>query len=398
MSSASSSSSTAVLSGRDIAPSAFDRSIPGPDDPNKVDDLQYDLHHMVATDSQPVDEDIKALSILARNERLLAAARDNAQLLFNRLFQLDKEDSSEGLLAVLPDTDIQDPGSVESLLPRFRPVPSKKQSTRWEKFADEKGIKNRKRDRMVWDEQSGTMKPRYGYGRANDDTKDWAIPVGANDDPYEDPFAKRKMAKKERVLKNQLKQMANMDRNMGVKTSHGLKSNLIGRDKNAKRNGSSSSSGSSGSGSGDASGPSKKRARHGLGGQTREAIVDTQRSDASMGRFGKLNSGEKKADRGGRRRQYNPVAPSDASQERNMTQNVVDKLLGKQTSRVGRVITRRDNDDPSNAKSGGGGVDSNFHNGPNPNKKKRGSSGKSKSTKGQSGGGKKKKFNRTNKK
>ena len=68
--------------------------------------------------------------------------------------------------------------------------------------------------------------------------------------------------------------------------------------------------------------------------------MDAQRSDASMGRFGKLNSGERKADRGGRRRQYDSVTPSDASGERNMTQNVVDKLLGKQLSRVGRVVTR----------------------------------------------------------
>jgi regulator of ribosome biosynthesis len=364
-SSSSSSSSSGLLKGSDIAPTAFDTSIPGPDDPDKVDDLQYDLHHMVATDSQPVDEDIKQLSIIARNERLLASARDNAQLLFNRLFQLDKQDSNEGLLAVLPDTDIQDPGSVESFLPRFRPVPTKKKSTRWEQFANEKGIKNRKRDRMVWDEQSQSMKPRWGYGRANDDTKDWAIPVGANDDPYENPFEKRKMAKKERVLKNQLKQMSNMDRNMGMKTSHGLKSNLVGREKNLGRV----------KGSGGGSGGDKKRSRHGLGGQTREAIVDTQRSDASMGKFGRLNSGEKKADRGGRRRQYASVAPRDASTERNMAQSVVDKLLGKQTKRVGRVITR-DNNDVSGAKKGGG-VDSNFHNG-DQRKRKRGGKGKGK--------------------
>jgi regulator of ribosome biosynthesis len=367
-------SSSDVITGRDIAPSAFNREVPGPDDPDKIDDLQYDLHHLVATDSQQVDEYIKTISILARNERLLASARDNAQLLFNRIFQLEKKDTDEGLLAVLPETDIQDPGCVTGFLPRYRPVPVKKQQTRWEKFANEKGIQNRKRDRMVWDEQSQSMKPRWGYGRANDDTKDWAIPVGPNDDPYENPFEKRKMAKKERVLKNQLKQMANLDRNMGMKTSHGLKSNLVGREKvllNTKNN--------------------KKRSRHGLGSQTREAIVDTQRSDASMGKFGRLNDGEKKADRGGRRRQYNPVAPSDHSLERNMTQSVVDKLLGKHTTRVGRVITREN--DVGGSKRGGG-VDSNFHNG--DQRKRKRNSKSSKSTSG--GSGKKKKYNRTHKK
>ena len=254
----SSSSSSGVVSGRDIAPSAFDISIPGCDDPDKNDDLAYDLHHLVAVDSQPVDEDIKSVSTIERDQILFASARDNAQLLFNRIFALDKKDSDTGLLAVLPDIDTNDVGSIDAILPRFRPVPKVKAETRWEKFAKEKGIVNRKRDRMVFDERSQTLKPRYGYGRANDDTKDWAIPVGANDDPYEDPFAKRDMEKKERVLKNQLKQMANVDRSLGLKTSHGLKSNLVGRnDKNARRKGGPSSDG--------AGGPAKKRARHGMG-------------------------------------------------------------------------------------------------------------------------------------
>ena len=331
----SSSSSTAVVRGSDIAPSVFDTALPGTDDPDKMDDLQYDLHHLVATDSQPVDESIKTLAPSTRNIQLHAAARDNVQLLFNRIFQLDKQDSNEGLLAVLPDTNVRDPGSVESLLPRHRPVPTKKHETRWEQFAKEKGIVNRKRDRMVWDDQSQSMKPRWGYGRANDDTKDWAIPVGANDDPYEDPFEKRKTAKKERVMKNQLKQMSNLDRSMGIKTSHGLKANLVGRDK--KRRGAPAN---------NEGGGSKKRARHGLGGQTKEALIDTQRSDASMGKFGRLNAGEKKADRGGRRRQYDSVTPKDASSERDLAASVVNKLLGKHTTRVGRVMTRRlDNDE-----------------------------------------------------
>ena len=106
-----------------------------------------------------------------------------------------------------------------------------KQMTRWEKFAQEKGIKKKKRDRMVWDERTKEWKPRWGYKRSNDDTGDWAIPVGANDDPYMDPFAERKLAKKERVLKNQMKQMANLERAAGRKVPHGLKSNLVGRGK-----------------------------------------------------------------------------------------------------------------------------------------------------------------------
>ena len=332
----SAGSSREVVSARDIAPDTFDRALPQPDDPEKIDDLEYDLHHLVACDTQPRDNELATASHGIRNSALLASARDNVQLLFNRIFQLETKDSDEGLLAVLPEMSRRnDVGSVEGLLPRFRPVPTKKAETRWEKFAREKGIKKRKRDRMVWDERTGKLMPRWGYGRANDDTHDWAIPVGPNDDPYADPFAERKLAKKERVLKNQLKQMANIDRSMGNKVSHGLKANLVGKGNTREK-------------------PAVKGKRsagyHGLGSQTREAVVDAQRSDASMGRFGRLNQGEAKADRGGRRRQRASVAPNDNS-ERDMTMSVMNRLLGKTHGAVGRVHTGN----LSGKNSGGGG-------------------------------------------
>jgi len=36
------------------------------------------------------------------------------------------------------------------------------------------GIQNRKKDKIVYDEQSGTWKRRYGYDRANDED---AVPI-----------------------------------------------------------------------------------------------------------------------------------------------------------------------------------------------------------------------------
>ena len=41
--------------------------------------------------------------------------------------------------------------------------------TKWEKFAREKGIQNKKKSRMVWDETRQEWAPRWGYKRANDD-------------------------------------------------------------------------------------------------------------------------------------------------------------------------------------------------------------------------------------
>jgi regulator of ribosome biosynthesis len=48
-------------------------------------------------------------------------------------------------------------------LPREKPLPKPKEETRWEKFAKEKGIVKRKRERMVFDETAQEWKPRFGF-------------------------------------------------------------------------------------------------------------------------------------------------------------------------------------------------------------------------------------------
>lgn len=55
-------------------------------------------------------------------------------------------------------------------LPREKPIPEAKPQTKWEKFADMKGIQKRKRSRMVFDEDAQEYKPRFGYGsKANEE-------------------------------------------------------------------------------------------------------------------------------------------------------------------------------------------------------------------------------------
>jgi hypothetical protein len=50
-----------------------------------------------------------------------------------------------------------------TVLPREKPVPKAPEATRWELFAKEKGIKKRKRERMVFDEEKKEWAPRWGY-------------------------------------------------------------------------------------------------------------------------------------------------------------------------------------------------------------------------------------------
>jgi len=81
-------------------------------------------------------------------------------------------------------------------LPREKAIPKPKPLTKWEKFAQEKGIKKRKKSRMSFDDQ-GSMKPSWGYKRANDDNDEWIIEAKNNDDPNVDPFTAKANKKKD---------------------------------------------------------------------------------------------------------------------------------------------------------------------------------------------------------
>jgi len=81
-------------------------------------------------------------------------------------------------------------------------VPKPKPETRWEKFAKAKGIKKRKKDKLVYDEETQSWKRRYGYGGATDDKDEWIVPAKDTDvADGTDPWMRREAEKKERVRK-----------------------------------------------------------------------------------------------------------------------------------------------------------------------------------------------------
>jgi len=172
-------------------------------DVQKDIDVQIDLGNMLVCDPNPIKE-----TELRSNRRplLLNLARDNIQLLVNKLWQLPSERVEDVVVVKLP--------APTTRIPREKPIPAARQMTKWEKFAQTKGIQKKKKSRMVFDEQSKEYKPRWGYKRANDETQDWLIPVPDTADPNEDQFEKRLKAKKERVAKNELQRLRNLARNM----------------------------------------------------------------------------------------------------------------------------------------------------------------------------------------
>lgn len=97
-------------------------------------------------------------------------------------------------------------------LPREKPVPKPKVQTKWEQFAEKKGIVKKKRSRMVFDEETDEYKPRYGYKSIDKDgVDDHFIDHKNSMDLLNgmDPFLQRAQEKKTRVEKNQKQNLQN---------------------------------------------------------------------------------------------------------------------------------------------------------------------------------------------
>ncbi|KAI9281039.1 ribosome biogenesis regulatory protein-domain-containing protein [Sporodiniella umbellata] len=166
--------------------------------------LDFDLNLLVASDICPFDE--KRLKTKSKTEDYLKElTRDNTQLLVNELFKLPVTSADIGVLATLP--------SRNTVIPREKPLPKDRPLTRWEKFAKTKGIQNKKRDKMVLNEETGEYEARWGYKRKDKDAlaEDWLIPVPDHADPMEDQYEKAREAKKARVEKNTKRQRRNME-------------------------------------------------------------------------------------------------------------------------------------------------------------------------------------------
>ncbi|ESO03282.1 hypothetical protein HELRODRAFT_80417 [Helobdella robusta] len=168
---------------------------------DKLIDVEIDVGRMLLFDQNSLDD---CLTNSKRDQYLKALTRDNVQLLVNKLWELPTERVDEIIVAKLP--------APVTILPREKRLPTAKKETKWESFAKLKGINKRKRGRMVWDEELKKWIPRWGY-KSQDETKDWAIEVPDQVDPFEDQFAKRVKAKKERVAKNELQRLRNIARN-----------------------------------------------------------------------------------------------------------------------------------------------------------------------------------------
>ncbi|XP_037933882.1 ribosome biogenesis regulatory protein homolog [Teleopsis dalmanni] len=165
-------------------------------------ECRLDVGMMLCVD--PNDLENKELKNNKENY-LTALTRDNTQLIINAIWELQTERVDECIVAKLP--------APTTVLPRLRKVPGPKPLTKWEKFAKEKGIKKKTKDKKTYDQVLDKWVPAYGYKRAEaEKERDWVLEVPKNVDPNEDMFQKKIDLRSEKVAKNEIQRMRNIVR------------------------------------------------------------------------------------------------------------------------------------------------------------------------------------------
>ncbi|CAI4225965.1 unnamed protein product [Auanema sp. JU1783] len=253
----------------------------------KVVEPYVDTGNLVIMDRVPIEPESVESGLLDR-------ARDNTQLLFNKIWSLERKTVDNMAFAKLPTPSYR--------LPREKRIPEPKEPTKWEKYAKEKGIAKKTKDKKVYDEHSKEWKPTYGYKRANDDTKVPYIEIPGNGDIYKDYFAERKEKKKERVAKNETQRLKNLARQLKtkVKTGPSIDSNI---------------------GLGIAPEDKSKQ-------QVRFAIDRAKAATASVGKFQRLAKGEKENVKTGKKRQFQPTIGAMAS-EKSRSLEILERIKNK---------------------------------------------------------------------
>lgn len=159
--------------------------------------LEFDLGNLLAYDQGPVEPDQDHLGVATKAFQSLTRA----------FFKLPFEIDPLGRIAELPPPVTR--------LPREKPLPKPRPPTKWEIFAQRKGIQKRKRSSVEFDENNQEWRRRYGYKRVDDENDIPIVDAGreeyaARKGGVEDPFSRKLKEKKERVDKNKKQQLANL--------------------------------------------------------------------------------------------------------------------------------------------------------------------------------------------
>ncbi|XP_030553401.1 ribosome biogenesis regulatory protein homolog isoform X2 [Rhodamnia argentea] len=268
--------------------------------------VQVDLGNLMALDSSHHFPSLPS----SREEliqKCLEKGTELVQVVADALFNLPSTEDVDGPIVKLPPPTTK--------LPREKHLPKPKPPTTWEMFAKAKGIKNRKKDKIVYDEQTGTWKRRYGYDRVNDDQDVPILEAKATDEVGSDPFAVRRADKKKRVEKQNKNRLQNLKQ---AAKDHALPSHIQLAATALPITGTQAAP--------------KKVSKDELGNVAGLAATAT----ASGGKFDKKLPGEKKPKHEQKHRKFLPVAEGkgQGSKEKEQTDRVLNKLLSKNSHEI----------------------------------------------------------------
>ncbi|KAI5186658.1 regulator of ribosome biosynthesis [Nematocida homosporus] len=104
--------------------------------------------------------------------------------------------------------------SKETVFPRARVLPAEAPKTRWEIFAERKGIRKTKNKRggRIYNEATREFTPAFGRGSKNDLDTHWLIEVKEGTDPTIDQFALMRSTKKDNKKRQAKNEYANRKR------------------------------------------------------------------------------------------------------------------------------------------------------------------------------------------
>ena len=142
----------------------------------------HDAGHLLILDNNPVPP--------SASESILAStARDAAQSLLDHLLTTCPIITRPSTSTSTSGVEMQLPPPV-TLLPREKPVPKAKEPTKWDRFAQKKGIgkyakpgqgkagEAPRAGKMVYDEVKGEWVPKWGYkGKNKEGEGDWLVEI-----------------------------------------------------------------------------------------------------------------------------------------------------------------------------------------------------------------------------
>ncbi|AFR98507.1 hypothetical protein C347_06485 [Cryptococcus neoformans AD2-60a] len=161
--------------------------------------VQTDPALLAAFDVSPPDPAAYA----DRERHLLQLTLTSTHALLAALFALPTTPSPAGPVTAFPPP--------ATLLPREKPLPKPKPLTKWERFAKEKGISHKTREKDVWDEDRQEWVPRWGrFGKNKDKEAQWLHEVKPGDEADQDPGKTARGERKARIAKNTKQHSANL--------------------------------------------------------------------------------------------------------------------------------------------------------------------------------------------